>query len=713
MTVQKKNLVIAFVAAISLVILLSIFSYSRIHAFIESAESLNHTTQVTLELEKIRGSLRDAETAKRGYLLTHDDLFLQAFTNSLQQYPSHIAIVKELTSENPEQQKSLVLVERLAHNRDDYFKKMLEVDKSRPVAPEEYLTGQAIMDSLVAEITRMEIRETILLEKHSNELLRQSLYAPLLLLALSIIALAVLVFSYLKLNKSLIQEHKIKAEGLMEAYELELAKEKERSENRFRDMVEQAPVAICLLRGKDFVVEIANDKQLQSWGTTREKLLNQPIFRDVPEDEIKWLVDKLNGVLETGEPYIETELPSKQSLDGIEKTKYLNFICEPFYEDQVIVGILAISTDVTEQVLDRKRVEESESKFKSLIDAAPIGIGVFRGRELIIENPNQEFIDIVGKGSSIVGKRLTEAMPELIEEGQPYLKILDDVFTSGKMYQSFGAPVSILKDGVMLAGFYDINYVPLFNAENQVYAILDIATDVTQRIIDTKKIQESEQRFQNLVRDASVGIVVLTGEEMKVEIVNQGYSRLFNLDPADLLNQNLFDILPDAEAYYRPILNGVMQSGLPVYLNDSPYSVVIKEKLIEGYLNVIYQPYRNISGDIIGVMAILTDVTQQVLAIKKGEESEQRFQAAIEAVQGILWTNNSIGEMEGEQIGWSSLTGQTYEEYRGFGWANALHPDDKKPTVGAWNLAVKNRSVFEFEHRLKTKDGNFRHFSIR
>lgn len=709
MTIQKKNLVFAFVAAISLVIILSIFSYDRINAFIDSAASVNHTTQVTLELEKFKGALRDAETAKRGYLLTHDAMFLDAFTKALREYPQHIKTVKELIFDNPEQQKSLARVEQLAKNRDDYFNKMLEVDKSRPVAPDEYLMGQAIMDSLVTEVNTMVLHENRLLDQRSSELLKQSLYAPILLLITSLIALAVLIFSYLKLNKSLVQEHTIKAEGFLKT----LSDEKLKNENRFRDMVEQAPVAICLLRGKDFVVEIANKKQLQSWDRTREQMLNCPIFKDVPQEQVQGLIDMLNGVMATGEPFIATEMPSIQVRDGIERTVYVNFICEPFYKDGEIDGIMAVSTDVTEQVLDRKRVEESESKFRSLIDAAPIGIGVFRGRDLIIENPNREMIDIMGKGPDIIGKRLIDAMPELLESGKSYLKILDEVFTSGKRYQSFGDPVNIVKDGVLKAGFYDINYIPLFNSENQVYAILDIATDVTERVEATKKIQESEQRFQNLVRDASVGIVVLTGEEMKVEIVNEGYSRLFNLNPSDLLHQNLFEIIPDTEAFYRPFLSGVMQSGKPVHLNESPYSVEIKGELIEGFLNVVYQPYRNSDEGIIGVMVLCVDVTQQVMAKIKIEESEQRFQAAVKAVRGILWTNNSRGEMEGQQIGWSTLTGQTYEEYQGFGWADAVHPDDAQPTVEAWEKALKHQTIFDFEHRLKIKNGNYRNFSIR
>lgn len=100
-------------------------------------------------------------------------------------------------------------------------------------------------------------------------------------------------------------------------------------------------------------------------------------------------------------------------------------------------------------------------------------------------------------------------------------------------------------------------------------------------------------------------------------------------------------------------------------------------------------------------------------ALQKVIISEQRFEAAVKAVEGILWTNNANGEMEGEQLGWAELTGQTFEEYQGYGWAKAVHPDDAQPTVNAWNEAVQDRKAFIFEHRVKIKDGSWRNFSIR
>ncbi len=93
--------------------------------------------------------------------------------------------------------------------------------------------------------------------------------------------------------------------------------------------------------------------------------------------------------------------------------------------------------------------------------------------------------------------------------------------------------------------------------------------------------------------------------------------------------------------------------------------------------------------------------------------SEARFRAAIQAVEGVLWTNSALGEMTGEQPGWAALTGQTEAEYRGYGWARAVHPEDAQPTLDAWSQAVAECRTFVFEHRVRRRDGAWRRFSVR
>jgi len=103
----------------------------------------------------------------------------------------------------------------------------------------------------------------------------------------------------------------------------------------------------------------------------------------------------------------------------------------------------------------------------------------------------------------------------------------------------------------------------------------------------------------------------------------------------------------------------------------------------------------------------------ELLHLAELRREQDRFRAAVKAVHGVLWTNDAQGWMFGEQPGWAALTGQTYAQYQGFGWAAAVHPDDAEPTIEAWSAAVADRRVFVFEHRVRCVDGGYRTFAVR
>lgn len=95
------------------------------------------------------------------------------------------------------------------------------------------------------------------------------------------------------------------------------------------------------------------------------------------------------------------------------------------------------------------------------------------------------------------------------------------------------------------------------------------------------------------------------------------------------------------------------------------------------------------------------------------ERAQQRYRALVDATGQYIWTNSAEGRMEGDQPGWSRLTGQTREQYEGFGWADAVHPEDAQPTIDEWNRAVAERRTFVFRHRVRRQDGTWGHFLIR
>jgi PAS domain S-box-containing protein len=93
--------------------------------------------------------------------------------------------------------------------------------------------------------------------------------------------------------------------------------------------------------------------------------------------------------------------------------------------------------------------------------------------------------------------------------------------------------------------------------------------------------------------------------------------------------------------------------------------------------------------------------------------SEERFRSLVTATSQIVWTAAASGEFTTEQPAWSSFTGQSFDEMRGRGWLQAVHPAEREETARAWLRAVQTRSLFELEHRLRREDGEYVPMSVR
>lgn len=122
---------------------------------------------------------------------------------------------------------------------------------------------------------------------------------------------------------------------------------------------------------------------------------------------------------------------------------------------------------------------------------------------------------------------------------------------------------------------------------------------------------------------------------------------------------------------------------------------------------------RRLAGQVMAQLELRLAFLERELAISELRVSDARFRAAVNAVESVIWTNSPVGEMTGEQPGWAALTGQTADEYQGYGWATSVHPDDAQPTIDAWDEAVASKRTFIFEHRIRRHDGAWRRFLIR
>lgn len=143
--------------------------------------------------------------------------------------------------------------------------------------------------------------------------------------------------------------------------DLNLAKQKvEKSEENLRNMILQAPVAMCILLGPTHVIEVANELMIQLWGKRAEDILDKPVFEALPDAKQQGLEQLLDNVYNTGESFRASERLVALIRNGNPENVYLNFVYEPYRAtDGTILGVLAISTDVTEQVLARHKIEKS------------------------------------------------------------------------------------------------------------------------------------------------------------------------------------------------------------------------------------------------------------------------------------------------------------------------------------------------------------------
>jgi PAS domain S-box-containing protein len=92
---------------------------------------------------------------------------------------------------------------------------------------------------------------------------------------------------------------------------------------------------------------------------------------------------------------------------------------------------------------------------------------------------------------------------------------------------------------------------------------------------------------------------------------------------------------------------------------------------------------------------------------------EQRYRSLVQATAAIVWNTPASGEFESDQPEWTTFTGQGFEQLKGWGWLDAVHPADRPNTARVWSAAVASRSMYQVEHRLRRHDGQYRHMMVR
>src|SRR5579863_9991216 len=95
-------------------------------------------------------------------------------------------------------------------------------------------------------------------------------------------------------------------------------------------------------------------------------------------------------------------------------------------------------------------------------------------------------------------------------------------------------------------------------------------------------------------------------------------------------------------------------------------------------------------------------------------EIQQRYRALEEATGQIIWTADADGQLTGDLGVWCAFTGQSAEQARGWGWLEAVHPDDRATTAEIWAEALaRANEAYRTSYRLRRHDGVYRDMASR
>lgn len=111
--------------------------------------------------------------------------------------------------------------------------------------------------------------------------------------------------------------------------------------------------------------------------------------------------------------------------------------------------------------------------------------------------------------------------------------------------------------------------------------------------------------------------------------------------------------------------------------------------------------------------ALQAEIADRQRAEAALRSSEERYRTLIAATSAIVWNTPASGEFAVEQPGWTAFTGQPFDLLRGWGWLNAVHPDEQESSARAWKKVCAGRTPFQGEHRIRRYDGEYRQLSVR
>lgn len=260
----------------------------------------------------------------------------------------------------------------------------------------------------------------------------------------------------------------------------------------------QLPLGICIATGADLVFQFANEKYLEIIDKDIS-IIGKKVSDTLIDIDSQLIFNAIKNVYDTGEVYIANEVLVKLDRYGQFKNAYFDLVCEPLRElDNSISGVVVICTEVTEIASSRRALEESELKFRQIIDRSPVAKTILRGPEFKVELANKRMLDFFWRRTleEVQGRPFLELFPEL--ESQVFPQRLLQVYSTGIAHSENNALAYVDSSDGRKEYIFDYEYAPLLDENKKVDGILISAYDVTDRVRSEQALKVSEDRFKSI-----------------------------------------------------------------------------------------------------------------------------------------------------------------------------------------------------------------------
>ncbi|UNU24804.1 PAS domain S-box protein [Microcoleus vaginatus] len=407
----------------------------------------------------------------------------------------------------------------------------------------------------------------------------------------------------------------------------------------------------------------------------------------------------LQGILATGKPILDYEVMGETP----KQPGILRYWQASYYplrdENGLVFGVGGLVIEIS----DRKRAEQKQARLTAILEATSdlVGVADASGHNVYLNKAGQEMLGMSPEEArspftidsvlapSAKAKFHNEITPTALREGRWAGEIL---FLS---HDGEEIPVSqVLIVHKTEAG--------------EVEFISNIARDISDR----KKAEEERQLLATTIENSRdfIGVASMDGRPILVNQAGLDLVGLSSLEEARTKHMTDFFMAEDLDFVQQSIMPAIMQEGS--WRGDFRFRHFQTGQpiLVDYTLFLIRHPETN---EPVGIATITRDIRDRKNAEDVLKQSEERFRSLMEATAQIIWSCNAEGEVVSEQPTLGAFTGQTFDEYKGWGWLDTSHPDDRAHIASVWSAALINRSLYEVESRMRRYDGEYRYMSCR